>query len=118
MWSDRHGTLEGIPSGLTLNPSLWMGTSQWPERPVLRGDMAVQAVVVGSGITGLSAARPLAEQGLTVAVVESHRVCSGVTGRTTAKVTACSSTVYSDLQSTWGEDVAAAYAEANLEVSR
>lgn len=107
--------LTGIPSDLALNPSLWMATSQWPERPVLRGDMAVQAVVVGSGITGLTAARLLIEQGLTVAVVESHRVCSGATGRTTAKVTALQSTVYSDLQATWGEDVAAAYAEANLE---
>jgi glycine/D-amino acid oxidase-like deaminating enzyme/nitrite reductase/ring-hydroxylating ferredoxin subunit len=107
--------VDGIPSGLTLNPSLWMGTSQWPERPVLRGDMSAQAVVVGSGITGLSAARLLTEQGLSVAVVESRRVCSGVTGLTTAKVTALQSTVYSDLQTTWGDEIAAAYAAANLE---
>jgi glycine/D-amino acid oxidase-like deaminating enzyme/nitrite reductase/ring-hydroxylating ferredoxin subunit len=103
------------PRGLTINPSLWMGTSQWPERPTLRGDMSAQAVVIGAGIVGLTAARLLTEQGMTVAVIESRRVCSGVTALTTAKVSALQSTVYSDLRASWGDEVAAAYAEANLE---
>src|SRR5687768_15943763 len=92
-------------SELTLNPSLWMATSEWPERPVLRGDMTAQAVVIGSGITGLTAARLLTEQGLTVVVIESRRVCSGVTGLTTAKVTALQSTIYTDLSASWGDEV-------------
>jgi glycine/D-amino acid oxidase-like deaminating enzyme/nitrite reductase/ring-hydroxylating ferredoxin subunit len=102
-------------SKLNVNPSLWMATSEWPERPVLRGDMSAQAVVIGSGITGLTAARLLTEQGLTVALIESRRVCSGVTGLTTAKVTALQSTIYTDLSASWGDEVAAAYAAANLE---
>ncbi len=100
---------------LTINPSLWMATSEWPEWPVLRGDMTFQAVVVGAGITGLTAARLLCEQGLTVAVIESRRVCSGVTGLTTAKVTALQSTIYTDLSERWGDETSAAYAAANLE---
>ncbi|HEU4916955.1 MAG TPA: FAD-dependent oxidoreductase [Acidimicrobiia bacterium] len=97
------------------NPSLWMATSEWLEQPVLRGDVTVEAVVIGAGITGLTTARLLLEHGLTVAVVESGRVCSGVTALTTAKITALQSTIYSDLTETWGRDVAAAYAGANLE---
>ncbi|MGH8948794.1 MAG: FAD-dependent oxidoreductase, partial [Acidimicrobiia bacterium] len=105
----------GDPTRLTRNPSLWMATSPWSEGPVLQGDMSAQAVVVGSGITGLTAARLLTEQGVSVAVIESRRVCSGVTALTTAKVSALQSTVYSGLSATWGDEVAAAYAEANLE---
>ncbi len=77
--------------------------------------MTVQAVVVGAGITGLTAARLLCEQGLTVAVIESRRVCSGVTGLTTAKVTALQSTIYTELSERWGDETSAAYAAANLE---
>ena len=106
---------DSVPRDLTTNPSLWMATSEWPERPVLEGDMTVQAVVVGAGITGLTAARLLTEQGLTVAVIESRRVCSGVTGLTTAKVTALQSTIYSELSERWGDETSAAYAAANLE---
>jgi glycine/D-amino acid oxidase-like deaminating enzyme/nitrite reductase/ring-hydroxylating ferredoxin subunit len=108
-------TPRGDWSELTVNPSLWMATSEWPKRPVLRGDMTAQAVVIGSGITGLTAARLLTEEGLTVAVIESRRVCSGVTGLTTAKVTALQSTIYTDMSASWGDEVAAAYAAANLE---
>ena len=108
-------TPNGVASGLSSNPSLWMATSQWAERPVLAGDMSVQAVVIGSGMTGLTAARLLSEQGMTVAVIESRRVCSGATGLTTAKVTALQSTIYSELSERWGDGTSAAYATANLE---
>jgi glycine/D-amino acid oxidase-like deaminating enzyme/nitrite reductase/ring-hydroxylating ferredoxin subunit len=92
-----------------------MQTSRLPELPVLNGDISVQALVVGAGITGLTAARQLLEQGVSVAVIDSARVAGGVTGSTTAKVTALQSTIYSDLSKTWGTDVARAYAEANVE---
>jgi glycine/D-amino acid oxidase-like deaminating enzyme/nitrite reductase/ring-hydroxylating ferredoxin subunit len=92
-----------------------MATSQLPPQPFLDGDMTVQALVVGAGITGLTAARLLLEQGVTVAVIESGSVSGGVTGSTTAKVTALQSTIYSDLTKSWGTNVAAAYAGANLE---
>ena len=77
--------------------------------------MTVQAVVIGAGITGLTAARLLCEQGLTVAVIESRRICSGVTGLTTAKVTALQSTIYTELSERWGDETSAGYAAANLE---
>ena len=99
----------------TGNLSLWMETSESPQQPVLPGDISVQAAVVGSGITGLTAARLLVERGVSVAVIESRRVCSGVTGFTTAKVTALQSTIYSEIADRWGDELAAAYAAANLE---
>jgi glycine/D-amino acid oxidase-like deaminating enzyme/nitrite reductase/ring-hydroxylating ferredoxin subunit len=92
-----------------------MATSQSPPQPALEGDITVQALVVGAGITGLTTARLLLESGVTVAVIDSGPVSGGVTGSTTAKVTALQSTMYSNLSKTWGSDVASAYAQANLE---
>ncbi|HEX6145740.1 MAG TPA: FAD-dependent oxidoreductase [Acidimicrobiia bacterium] len=97
-----------------VNPSLWMATSEWPEFPSLSADISLGALVVGSGITGLTAARLLAGEGIEVGVIESGRLCSGVTGFTTAKLSALQSTVYTELSEAWGDEVAMAYASANL----
>jgi heterodisulfide reductase subunit A-like polyferredoxin len=88
--------------GRPRNRSLWLKTSQLPRQPALEGDITVQALVVGAGITGLTAARLLLDHGVTVAVIDSGRVGGGVTGSTTAKVTALQSTIYSDLSKKWG----------------
>jgi glycine/D-amino acid oxidase-like deaminating enzyme/nitrite reductase/ring-hydroxylating ferredoxin subunit len=73
----------------------------------------VDVCVVGGGITGLTAAALLKEGGLTVALIDMHRVATGVTGYTTAKVTALHGLIYHDVRSKHGADGARAYAEAN-----
>ena len=95
------------------NPSLWVGTSSSAARQALGGDASVDVVVLGAGIAGLSTARLLAMSGRSVAVVEAGEVCAGVTGYTTAKVTALHSAIYSRLVGAWGVERAAAYAAAN-----
>lgn len=52
-----------------------------PLEPPLRGDMRADAVVVGAGFAGLSAAIELAQRGYAVVVLEADRVCSGASGR-------------------------------------
>ncbi len=52
-----------------------------PLEPALQGDVVVDAVVVGAGYAGLSAAIELARRGYQVAVLEADRVCSGASGR-------------------------------------
>jgi gamma-glutamylputrescine oxidase len=47
----------------------------------LQGSLVVDAVVVGAGFAGLSAAIALADRGMRVAVLEADRVCSGASGR-------------------------------------
>jgi gamma-glutamylputrescine oxidase len=56
------------------------------DRPALAGDLAVDACVIGGGYTGLSAALHLAERGLSVALLEAHRVGWGAAGRNGGQV--------------------------------
>jgi glycine/D-amino acid oxidase-like deaminating enzyme/nitrite reductase/ring-hydroxylating ferredoxin subunit len=97
------------------NESLWVATTPETSYPAMRGDAApVDVVVIGGGITGLTAAALLREAGQTVAVIEAGRIASGTTGNTTAKITALHRVVYQDLIATFGLDRARAYAEANV----
>lgn len=75
----------------------------------------VDAAVVGGGITGLVTALLLRQAGARVAVLERHTIGGVATRNTTAKVSALQGTVYSELTSRRGPDVAAAYATAQLD---
>ncbi|MCV2868209.1 FAD-binding oxidoreductase [Defluviimonas sp. WL0002] len=54
--------------------------------PALEGDAKADVCVVGAGFTGLSAALHLAEAGLSVIVLEAHRVGFGASGRNGGQV--------------------------------
>lgn len=109
---DRDG-----PSGYDSLPgrdaSLWMDTTERTDYAALDGDRRVETAVVGGGIAGVTAALHCAEAGREVALLESGRVVEGVTGRTTAKITAQHGFVYDDLLEAHGEEVARQYAAAN-----
>jgi glycine/D-amino acid oxidase-like deaminating enzyme/nitrite reductase/ring-hydroxylating ferredoxin subunit len=65
--------------------SLWMAqTEVMPEAIALDASRECDAVVIGSGIAGLSAAYELSEAGLSVIVVDRGPIAGGVTSRTTA----------------------------------
>ena len=93
--------------------SLWLATAAQTDYARLDEDLEVDAVIVGGGIAGLTAALVLKRRGLTVAVLEASRVGTGVTGNTTGKVTSLHRLAYSGLASAHGPDTARAYGEAN-----
>jgi glycine/D-amino acid oxidase-like deaminating enzyme/nitrite reductase/ring-hydroxylating ferredoxin subunit len=93
--------------------SLWLGTAEPTTYPGLSGDLSCDVAVLGGGITGLLTALLLKRDGAKVAVLETRRVGSGVTGCTTAKVTALQQTIYSRLRSRHGQETAAVYAEGS-----
>jgi glycine/D-amino acid oxidase-like deaminating enzyme/nitrite reductase/ring-hydroxylating ferredoxin subunit len=70
-------------------------------------------VVVGGGIAGLSIALRLKEAGADVVVLERRRVGTGVTGGSTAKVTALHGLIHSVLRRLHGPEATAWYAAAN-----
>lgn len=100
----------------TDRTSLWHATAP-PREPyeVLEGDIDVDVVVVGAGVTGLTCAVLLAQDGADVAVVEARRIGAGTTGGTTGKVTSQHGLIYQRLVDQHGQDVAHGYARANEE---
>src|SRR3954464_8525250 len=100
-------TLEG------KNTSLWVDTAPGTDYPALTPGVHVDVAVLGGGIAGLTTALLLKRDGAKVAVVEAGRVGAGVTAYTTAKVTSLHGIQYQSVRSSFGEDGARAYAEAN-----
>jgi gamma-glutamylputrescine oxidase len=56
-----------------------------PSRPPLQGTLECDVCVVGGGIAGCSAALHLAERGLSVVLLEQHRIGWGASGRSGAQ---------------------------------
>ncbi|WP_030406054.1 FAD-dependent oxidoreductase [Streptomyces albus] len=92
--------------------SYWMLSAAGAPRPPLPPDSRteVDVAVVGGGMAGLSVAWELARAGRSVAVLESDRLAAGVTGHTTAKVSALHGLAYSWLRANLGADQARHYA--------
>ena len=95
------------------NPSLWIETTPEGASQPLSGDTGADVCVIGAGIAGLCTAMLLTEAGRSVALVDSGRIASGVTGYTTAKITALHGLKYGELTKTFGEATARICAEAN-----
>ncbi|MCD6639142.1 MAG: FAD-dependent oxidoreductase [Nocardioides sp.] len=95
--------------------SHWMTSSPTTSFAPLAGDVTADVVVVGAGIAGISTAWELARKGLDVVVLEADRVAAGVTGHTTAKLTALHTLAYSHVEETFGRDAARLYATSQQE---
>ena len=67
--------------------SLWIDTSPQQDFPQLRGRVAVDVLIVGGGITGLTTAYLLKKAGCRVALVDQQNIGGGETSHTTAHVT-------------------------------
>ena len=67
--------------------SYWSATHAFPEFPTINCDIEVDVVVVGAGLTGITTAYLLKQEGARVALIERDRVAAGDTSRTTAHLT-------------------------------
>lgn len=95
--------------------SYWQDSTATTEFPKLAKDIHVDTVIVGGGITGITVAYLLANQGLKVAILEADRLLNGTTGHTTAKITAQHGLIYDELIKNMGRTKARLYYEANME---
>lgn len=59
----------------------WDETCDMPDAEILQGSLTVDVAIIGGGFTGLSAALELASQGAQVALLESHFLGWGASGR-------------------------------------
>jgi len=94
--------------------SYWMDSASLPRFPKLERDERVDVVIVGGGITGLTAAYLLTAAGRSVALLERSRCASVDTGHTTAHLTMVLDTRLTELVKTFGRDHAQAAWDAGL----
>lgn len=80
----------------------WSAGAELPTSPALDRDLTVDAVVVGGGITGATAALLMKDAGLTVALVERDRCGLGDTGHTSAHLTAVTDKTFPQLIESFG----------------
>lgn len=93
--------------------SVWNAHSKLKKFSELEGNIKTQVAVVGGGIAGLLSAYMLRQKGVECVVLESDRICKGVTQNTTAKITSQHGLIYDKLIKKFGVEKAKMYLEAN-----
>jgi glycine/D-amino acid oxidase-like deaminating enzyme/nitrite reductase/ring-hydroxylating ferredoxin subunit len=86
--------------------SVWRGTARSPGFAMLPGDATTDVLVIGGGITGLTCALLLQQQGRQVTLLEADEVGSGATGNSTGNLYETVSLGMQEILSRWGADVA------------
>src|SRR2546428_12364640 len=90
----------------------WSDSASMPRFPKLDRDEQVDVVIVGGGISGLTAASLLTAAGKTVALIERERCAAVDTGHTSAHVTMVTDRSLTELVKSFGRDHAQAVWDA------
>lgn len=95
--------------------SLWRKTVEMPRFDALERDVNTDVLIIGGGMTGVLCAHMLKQAGVDCILTEADRLCGGVTGDTTAKITAQHGLIYHKLLRRFGAEKAGLYLRANQE---
>lgn len=98
--------------------SIWEENIRLPGFSQLEGNLETEVLIVGGGLAGLLCAWRLSQAGADCVLIEEDRICSGVTAKTTAKLTSQHGLIYSKLLKLHGAQAAKAYWEINEEALR
>lgn len=93
--------------------SIWQRTAPHLDLPALSGGKRTDILIIGGGLAGVLCAWFLDRAGADYLLVEAKTVGSGVTGKSTAKVTAQHGLLYQKLLNSWGLERTKLYWEAN-----
>lgn len=93
--------------------AIWDKGVSLPRFPKLAQDLHTDVLIVGGGMAGLLCAWNLTRAGVDCALIEEHRLMSGVSGRTTAKITSQHGLIYGKLLKRFGAERARLYWQIN-----
>lgn len=91
----------------------WRESASLPSFSPLKEDTEADVCIVGAGITGITTAYQLVQDGYNVVLLDADQILNGTTGHTTAKVTAQHGLIYDELIQHIGQEKAKLYYEAN-----
>src|SRR5687768_4594550 len=100
------------PAASDKSLSIWIDTAPATRFPRLAGNINVDVLVIGGGITGLTAAYLLSKEKASVALIEKGRVAMSETGHTTAHIIEATDADYRHLIRDLGTDGALLNTEA------
>ena len=95
--------------------SIWLDIANKNRCAKLTKDIEVDVLIIGGGMTGISTAYHLINSNLNVCLVEKNHVGSGVSSRTTGKLTYLQENIYSKLETYHGIDKAKLYLNSQLD---
>lgn len=95
----------------TSTPTLWRRAPS-PAFPPLAADLDAEVLVIGGGITGLTLAYTLAEQGALVGVLDAGELAGEASGRNAGFLLAAPAEPYAERIALWGRDGARAVLQA------
>jgi len=108
-----HSQIATASKNLDTTP-YWSASASFPRYARLEEDTDVDVLVIGAGITGLTAAHLLAKAGKRVLVLDRDRCASVDTGHTSAHLTMVTDTRLTELVAGLGRDHAQAVWDAGL----
>lgn len=89
--------------------TIWTGNIKVPAKK-LSGDVKCDVAVVGGGLCGVLTAYLLSRSGLNTVLLEANKIGQGQSMGTTAKITICHGEILSDIENSFGTDMAMCYA--------
>jgi glycine/D-amino acid oxidase-like deaminating enzyme/nitrite reductase/ring-hydroxylating ferredoxin subunit len=93
--------------------SLWQDAMpDYTAKPADISDQTFDVLIVGGGVTGITTALQLQKSGRRCVVAESHNLCFGTTGGTTAHLNTFFDTTYNRISNDFGEEGARVVARA------
>ena len=95
--------------------SIWLDIKDQEKINKLNNDLDLDVLIIGGGITGLSTAYHLINSNLKVALVEKNKIGTGVTSKTTAKITYLQETIYTKLKNTFNEELSKKYLNSQID---
>jgi glycine/D-amino acid oxidase-like deaminating enzyme/nitrite reductase/ring-hydroxylating ferredoxin subunit len=103
-----------MPKASIDTTPIWTTHRRPASYPALDRDLSVEVVVVGGGMTGITAAYLLSRAGVSVALLDRRRIGQGETSHTTAHLTAVTDESLPDLVDALGRDHAQAVWDAGF----
>jgi len=94
--------------------SYWIKSAALPQFAPLSSDLQVDVVVIGGGLTGITAAYLLTQEGVKVALIERQGCAEADTGHTTAHLTYVTDARLHHLVKVFGKDATKAFWEGGL----